>query len=443
MADVSSELSLEPKLLRSGHVLRVASDKSLTHRAIMFAAMAPGQSCIDEPLLGADCLSTKSAFEALGVRFDLEPNRLRVDSPGWLGWQQPQVDLDMGNSGTSARLLLGVFAATPGLRVRLIGDASLSKRPMDRVVKPLRAMGAKIEDDGPEAGFLPLTVTGTDLDPCDYRGDKASAQVKSALLLAALRCHGASRVCLPGGSRDHTEKILRIMGANCQSSIRDGFETVTVAGPFLPGARDWRIPADPSSAAFFAVLASIHPCTKLELSDVLINPTRCGFKDVLWKMGVTITASRNSESAEFIDETASLVVNAQMPLKAVTTCAQDLPTFVDEIPILAVAACFAEGRSVFRGLAELRVKESDRLAQTAALLEAAGKSAWIEGDDLIVDGSLAPARCFTFDPDGDHRLAMAASILSTRASGTCRIKGAACVDVSFPGFFKQLEQVCG
>jgi len=414
-------------------------DKSVTHRALIFAAMARGQSRILRPLLGADCRSTIGVFRALGVTAQVHPgmpDKILVDSPGWDGWRAPLTPLDYGNSGTTARLVTGVFAATPGLFVTAWGDASLSLRPMARVVEPLRQVGAQIS--GRDGGrFLPLAVDGCPLHAFHHTVDKPTAQVKSALLLAGLNVDGETTVTLPAGSRNHTETMLQALGAEVLVTFdaRTHSETLTVRGPFRPAPRDYEIPGDPSSAAFFIVLGCLLDGGSIRVRGVLANATRTGFLRVLERMGARLTQTTPIFSgAGALEPTMDLTAFGGHPLQAVDVEPELAPTLIDEIPILAALAMSAHGTSRFRGLAELRVKESDRLARTAALVEAAGGQARVEGDDLLIDGPVA-VKAFRFDPWGDHRLAMAAAVLAKLADGPCTIVDPTCVDVSFPGFF--------
>ena len=427
-------------------------DKSVTHRSIIFAAMASGQSRIVSPLLGADCRSTIAVFRALGVQLELAAAaagatntqaELIVESKGWDQWQSPLVPLDFGNSGTTARLLTGVFAATPGLFATCFGDSSLSKRPMGRIVTPLRQIGAQIQ--GRASGtLLPMAIAGQTLRPADHVIDKATAQVKSALLLAGLNISGRTNVRLPSGSRDHTERMLQSLGADVKVMHRDGFEDVSVHGPFRPMGRIYRVPGDPSSAAFFAVLAAITQ-GELKIHGVLDNKTRTGFIKVLSDMGAKIDQQPVDSSRElFLEPIMNLVITGGHALRAVGTDPLQVATFIDEVPVLAVAALFAAGTSRFAGLGELRVKESDRLEKIRQLLTLAGGEAWIEGDDLVIKGhggTDKQVHGFHFDPDQDHRLAMAAAILAKAATSPSHIKDPDCVDVSFPRFFTVLGTI--
>lgn len=417
-------------------------DKSLTHRAFMFSAIAEGTSSIINPLMGADCLSTMEVFRQLGVVFtpSADADRgVQVDSLGWRQWKSPQAPLDFGNSGTTARLLMGLFAGTPNLFVVAYGDESLSSRPMARVVEPIRRMGGQIwgRDNG---RLLPVAISGQNLRAVDHLVDKSSAQVKSSLLLAALGTAGKTTICLPVGSRNHTELILRRQGAKCESRVEGGMEVVEFYGPFSPIAARYVVPGDPSSAAFFAVLAGIHGIS-LKVENVLENSTRCGYEVVLRQMGWSVAREFQENSIDWMEPTSDLVVGASDTYTGTVISAEQIPTLVDEIPVLAVAAAFAKSPSQFLGLQELRVKESDRLLKTAELLKCAGAKCDIQGNDLLIAGGLQRANPFVFDPAGDHRLAMAASVLATRSEGQCRIIDPGCVAVSFPTFFEQLTRV--
>jgi 3-phosphoshikimate 1-carboxyvinyltransferase len=406
--------------------------------------------------MGADCISTMSAFRALGCDIRELPTSegtrmVRIDSPGWKGWKSPLTPLDFGNSGTTARLLTGLFSATPGLFVTAFGDASLSQRPMARVTKPLRAMGAQINGRS-DANLLPLSINGQTLQGCHHHVDKASAQIKSALILAGLGSHGETVVTLPRGGRDHTEKMLNELcrdngrGPVCTVTFDDkaGTETIRVrGGEFQPRPRRYLVPGDPSSAAFFACYGVLRLGGEIRIAGVLQNPTRTGFVTVLQRMGAFLQCISDPQTPEQIEPTATLIVKGGVSLRAVDIGSSLTPSLIDEIPILAITALAAKGTSRFRGLEELRVKESDRLAMTIALVTAGGGKAWAEGDDLLVEGreNQGPWAPFSFDPNDDHRLAMAAAILAKFAAGPCEIKGPECVAVSFPGFFDVLNSL--
>lgn len=416
--------------------LHCPPDKSVTHRSVMFAAMAKGKSEVLQPLLGADCLSTVGCFKALGVEVTFEDHRLLVSSPGWDGWQSPFTPLDYGNSGTTARLLTGLIAATPGLFVTAFGDGSLSRRPMGRVVEPLLRVGAKIV--GRDGGrFLPYAVSGQELKPGDHQVDKPTAQVKSALILAGLNARGTTTVTLPKGSRDHSERMLQALGADLAIKQDNRREEISVRGPFRPNPRTYLVPGDPSSAAFFLVLGALASGT-LTVTEVLENPTRTGFLTVLRRMGADIRPTPSAPKAGRLEPVVDLTILGGQELKAVDVEPELAPTLIDEVPILAVAAMFAEGTTRLRGLEELRVKESDRLAKTIELISAAGGKAWAEGDDLLIAGGCKKAAAFSFDPAEDHRLAMTAAIVAKFSEGPCQVQDPECVAVSFPGFFDVL-----
>ncbi len=420
-------------------MLRCPSDKSLTHRSVIFAAMACGTSYIRQPLAGEDCHATLQAFTALGVQSQINDDTWSVQSPGSKCWKSPTQSLDFANSGTSARLLTGLFAATPGLNVSCFGDASLSRRPMRRVVDPLRQMGAVIS--GPnDAQTLPLQIMGQHLSPICIRIEQASAQIKSALLLAAMQTTGTSEIIIPAGARDHTERWLARCGANIRSSEHQGWQTISFHGPFEPAPFSVRVPCDPSSAAFFMVLAALRPELRLTLSEVLDNPTRTGAIAKLAAAGVRL-GQVPSQSSEFCEPALDWKIEAGKELMAFHLASHEIPTLVDEVPILAVLAAFACGTSYFTGLEELRVKESDRLAKISELLSKAGVKHAAGANDLRIEGCGPQAwlRGFEFDCDGDHRLAMAAAILATRCDSTVRIAQANCVAVSFPAFYDFLN----
>lgn len=439
---MTSFVTVQPGTLSVSKQFLCGRDKSLTHRALIFAAMGQGVSQIRFPLEGEDCLATRRIFEALGVEVTEADDSWLVKSPGVAGWnKKPRQPLDCQNSGTTARLLTGLFAAIPGFEGTLIGDESLSRRPMDRVVQPLLAMGAEIT--GASGGkTLPLSIRGKSLQLKDCSIDKATAQVKSALLLAATQSSGSIRINMPSGARDHTEQILKKLGGQLRVEQRNAEEIITFTGPLTCSAIDWSIPVDPSSAAFFSVLGLLQPLSvAIKLPEVLQNVTRLGFVQVLHRMSQRIKIVQLTErSREFVEPVMQLEVEGGAPLSGVEISEAEVPTLVDEIPILAVAAAFANGPSRFRGLAELRVKESDRLQKTAELLQLAGAEVKVEGNDLLIAGGLKQARAFHYDPVGDHRLAMAGCVMARFAEGPCKVDHPECVAVSFPAFFELFDQ---
>ncbi len=404
--------------------LRVPGDKSVSHRAVMLGALAEGTTEVAGFLEGADSLATLAAFEAMGVVVEHPaPGRLVVHGRGLDGLRAPGAPLDLGNSGTSMRLLAGLLAGQR-FDTTLIGDASLSRRPMRRVTEPLARMGAQI--DATPAGTAPLRIHGgRRLHAIDYVLPVASAQVKSALLLAGLYADGVTRVTEPAPTRDHTERMLGALGARVE---RDG-ATVAVHGrPTLRGT-DLTVPADISSAAFFLVGASLAPGSDLTLTGVGMNPTRTGVIDILRAMGADIAVENPREEGG--EPVADLRVRGG-PLRGIEIPERLVPLAIDEFPVLFVAAACAEGETILRGAAELRVKESDRIGVMAEGLTALGIDASPTEDGMVVHSG--PLRGGRVDSHGDHRIAMAFAIAALRATGPITVSDCSNVDTSFPGF---------
>jgi 3-phosphoshikimate 1-carboxyvinyltransferase len=429
--------------------LPTCPDKSLTHRALIFASMAKGRSVIKSPLDSDDCMATRNAFLQLGVSFTEEKDQEDrlvwfVNSPGMLAWRSPTKEIDLGNSGTSARLLTGLFSGVPGLRITITGDQSLQKRPMARVIDPLRNMGADLESaiGGADGATLPLTITGKQLTARTHSLQAPSAQVKSAILLAGVTCNGLTLVRQPMGGRDHTENMLESLGAGIQRSNYLGFETTQIVGPWSPSSFDCEIPSDPSSVAFFAAMAALHPGLKVTAQRVLTNTTRTGFFNALERMGVSVSVVPDGIKADVIGEDTGCWTFYRVPgqpLKSINLSAEEIPSLIDEVPILSVVAAFADGVSTISGLAELRVKESDRLDTTARLLELAGVRCGITGDALQIYGSNV-AHAFSFGSD-DHRLVMAAMVLASRGDKTSNIHGLRWIRTSFPLFVRVFQNI--
>jgi 3-phosphoshikimate 1-carboxyvinyltransferase len=411
---------------------RPPGDKSISHRALMFAALAVGESRIEGLLEGEDVLATARALEALGVELVRRgAGAWTVHGVGVAGLAEPETVLDLGNAGTGARLLMGILAGH-GFTSFLTGDASLRRRPMARVVEPLRAMGAEFTT---RSGCrLPAAVVGSyRLVPITWRSPVASAQVKSAILLCGLHAPGETTVIEPLPSRDHTERMLAGMGAELRTAPAEGGGVaVTVVGQpeLLP--QSFTVPADPSSAAFPAVAAAAKPGSRIRLTGVGLNPSRVGAYTTLAEMGASIAVlERRREGGE---EVGTLEISGG-ELRAVDVPAERAPSMIDEYPVLFVAAALARGRSRFRGLAELRVKESDRLAVMAEGLTACGVRCGIEGDDLWVEGDGGPpAGGARIDARLDHRIAMSFLVLGGLARAGVRVLGAETIATSFPGF---------
>ncbi|RYJ03839.1 MAG: 3-phosphoshikimate 1-carboxyvinyltransferase [Acetobacteraceae bacterium] len=419
---------------------RVPGDKSISHRALMFGALAIGTTEITGLLEGEDVLRTAAAMRALGATVEQTgAGAWRVSGRGVGGLVEPADVLDMGNSGTAARLLCGLLAGHPIFAV-MTGDASLRRRPMLRVTVPLAAAGATFWTR--EGGRLPLAVQGAaEALPLDYRLPVASAQVKSACLLAGLCARGTTRVVEPEPTRDHTENMLRHFGATVRVEDTAEGRVVELEGQPELVAAPILVPGDPSSAAFLLVGALLVPGSRLTIANVGLNPLRTGLFTTLREMGAALTVENaRTEGGEPVGD----VVAEYGPLRAVEVPPGRAPSMIDEYPILAVAATTATGTTRMRGLAELRVKESDRLAATAAMLAANGIEATIEGDDLLVHGRGGPI------PGGglvathmDHRLAMSALIMGLAAQAPVRVDDAGFIETSFPGFAELVNLAAG
>jgi 3-phosphoshikimate 1-carboxyvinyltransferase len=410
---------------------RVPGDKSISIRALLLGALTVGETRIAGMLEGEDALSTADALRALGAHIARTGERQwQVHGVGVGGFCEPRDALDFGNSGTGCRLTLGAVAGCP-ITAIFDGDASLRSRPMRRVLDPLERMGARALTS--TDGRLPLTLAGAhDPIPIVFKTPVPSAQLKSATLLAGLSAPGETVVIEAEATRDHTEKMLTYFGADVQvDRLDEGGRRIALAGQPELNPRPIMVPADPSSAAFPLVAALIVPQSEIVLPGVMVNPLRTGLLATLDEMGAAIEAlERRNEGGE---EVADLRVRVAT-LRGVEVPASRAPTMIDEYPILAVAAAFAEGVTVMRGLKELRVKESDRLAATAALLRANGVTAEIEGDDLIVAASGRPLGGGLVATHMDHRIAMAAIVLGLASERPVQIDDGRFIATSFPGF---------
>ena len=414
-------------------------DKSISHRALMLGALAVGRTKIKGLLEGEDVLATAAALRALGAAIvRTRDGSWLVDGVGLGGLAEPDDVLDLGNSGTSARLLLGILATHP-FTAFVTGDASLRRRPMGRVIEPLSRFGAQFRSR--EGGRLPLAVTGTASPvPIVYRLPVPSAQVKTAVLFAGLNTPGATSVVETLPSRDHTERMLGHFGARVTIEPEPGGgRRVTVVGQPELIAAPITVPGDPSSAAFPLVAALIVPGSQVTIANVGLNPSRTGLLDCLREMGADITlVNERSAGGEPV---ADLLVRAG-PLRGADIPPERAPSMIDEYPILAVAAACAQGRTVMRGLAELRVKESDRLAGIAEGLARCGVRVSIEGDDLIVEGSSNfPAGGATIETQLDHRMAMAFLVLGLAANQPVRIDDSRPIATSFPDFLPLMTRL--
>jgi len=418
---------------------RVPGDKSISHRALILASLTVGESTVAGLLEGEDVLHTAEAMRALGAQLERGDDGVwRVHGVGIGGFAQPAGPLDFGNSGTGCRLALGAVAGCP-VTATFDGDASLRQRPMRRVLDPLERMGARVMDCA-EGGRLPLTLQGArDCVPIVYESPVPSAQLKSAVLLAGLAAPGETTVIETQASRDHTERMLKHFGAKIVSRVHgEHGRRITLQGqPELTPA-NVVVPADPSSAAFPLVAALIVPGSDLVLEAVMTNPLRTGLYVTLREMGAKIeTLATRDDGGE---EVADLRVTASA-LKGVDVPAERAPAMIDEYPVLAVAASFAEGVTRMRGLQELRVKESDRLEATAAMLRTNGVTVEIEGDDLIVHGKPSVAGGGDVATHMDHRIAMAALVMGLAADNPVRIDDSAFIVTSFPGFVELMRSL--
>lgn len=410
-------------------VLSFAGDKSCAHRALLLAAMARGESRISNLPASADILSTIDCLRALGVAVSVKHRTAFVRGVGLRGFRAPAGPLDCGNSGTTMRLLCGMLAGQP-FRATLTGDASLVRRPMDRVAVPLSLMGAAFHLRN---GRPPFAVKGGQLSPLTYIMPVHSAQVKSAILLAGLNAAGVTTVMESVPTRDHTENMLPLFGA---AVFKRGGQCSVLGGQILRGA-ELTLPGDISSAAFFIAAAAAVPGSHFEARGVLLNPLRTGLLAALKKMGADITVRA---TAALAGESAGDVEVRGCKLSGRAFGGAEIPAMVDEIPALAVAAAFAEGLTVISGAGELRKKESDRLKAVVAFLTALGVRAAELQDGLVVEGtgSLSAGRIFS---GGDHRVCMAAAVAASLAYGTSEMYGPDCASVSYPAFFADLAKV--
>jgi 3-phosphoshikimate 1-carboxyvinyltransferase len=415
--------------------LRVPGDKSISHRALMFGALATGKTTIKGLLEAEDVLNTAKAVTALGAPATKSGDTWTVLGRGTGGLKQPDGPIDFGNSGTGTRLMMGVVAGQD-ITVTMMGDASLSRRPMGRVLKPLRQMGLLTRED---RDTLPLTVEGsTHLVPIEYVLPVPSAQVKSAILIAGLMAAGETTVIEKEPTRDHTERMLRYFGAQVETELRDGLTRITVHGDAELEGRDVVVPGDPSSAAFLICAALLVPGSDVTVEGVLVNETRTGLYTTLKEMGADIVfLNEREEGGEPIADIRARYSN----LKGVQVPAARAPSMIDEYPVLAAIAGFAHGDTRMDGLAELKVKESDRLAATAAGLAANGVRATVDGDTLIVHGTGEVAGGGTVATHLDHRIAMAFLTMGLASDKPVTVDDTAMIATSFPEFRGLMERL--
>lgn len=424
-------VTIEPSVALAGRVT-IPPDKSIAHRTAILAAMTEGENRIVGYPNAADPQSTLSVLRALGVEIEQDENSLIIQGVGRRGFKAASGPLDCGNSGTTMRLMAGLLAGQSFFS-ELIGDASLSMRPMERIAEPLQQMGTTVELND---GRAPIRIWGGNLRGITYKLPFASAQVKSCVLLAGLLADNPTTIVESAPSRDHTERMLGL------STITFGNETHVSVDPEMElPARVWTVPSDFSAAAFFLVAGSIMPNATLDLKQVGLNPSRAALLDVLRAMGAKIDVS-NERTRAYEPLGGIRVYAPEAGLHGIEVGGELIPNLIDEIPVLAVAAAYAKGRTTIRDAAELRVKESDRLGSTVRFLNAMGAQVEETEDGMIIDGG-NPLYGTTIDSGGDHRIAMAAAIAAIGANSPTTIQNADCVDVSFPSFWDELDDIAG
>ena len=404
-------------------------DKSISHRAVILGSLARGETRASGFLASRDTLATANAFRSMGVRVDVNEGEVKISGKGLFGLEAPRETVDAENSGTTARLLAGLLSAQ-SFPSTITGDSSLRSRPMSRVTVPLRMMGARISGEGET---LPLHITGSELRGIDYRSPVASAQVKSAILLAGLYAAGRTSVTEPERTRDHTERMLRHFGVPVEAS---GTRVSVSPGVEFSGT-ELEIPSDISSAAFFIVAALLNPGSEVMVKNVGLNPLRTGVLDILREMGADISVENRRERC---GEPVGDLIARHGTLRAVRIEGESVSRAIDELPVISVAACFAEGETVISGAGELRVKETDRISAMTDELSKLGADIKETPDGMIINGTeeLCGARC---ESRGDHRVAMSLAVAATRARGKTVIGDAGCVSISFPEFFPLLESL--
>jgi 3-phosphoshikimate 1-carboxyvinyltransferase len=413
----------------SGSV-KVPGDKSISHRAVMFGALAQGTTTIEGFLMGDDCLSTISCFRSLGIDIRIDGEQVTVSSGGRKAWKEPEAVLDTGNSGTTTRLMLGLLAGTDFHSV-MAGDESIARRPMKRIVEPLRLMGADIRGRA-NGHFTPLAVQGTQLKAIDYTMPVASAQVKSAVLLAGLTAEGTTTINEPVPSRDHTEIMLKHFGAD----ISRHDDVISLTGGQELSAAHVEVPGDISSAAFLIGAALVAVGSDVELQNVGINPTRTGILDVFESMGADIQLAKRHSPGEL----AADVHVRSAALTATEIGGALIPRLIDEIPLIALVATQADGTTIIRDAEELRVKETDRIQAVVTELKKLGADIEATEDGMVIHGptELRGAALMSY---GDHRLGMMAAVASLITEGPVTIDDPGCISISYPSFFEHLDKL--
>lgn len=411
--------------------IELPGDKSISHRVVFIGGIAEGRTEGKNFLEADDCIRTISSFRAMGIDIKVYNKCITVNGKGLFGLCKPSCELFLGNSGTTMRLLPGILSGQD-FEATLTGDESLSKRPMDRIIEPLKLMGVNIRSKYGN-NMPPLIIKGGKVKPISYRTKIASAQVKSCILFAGLYAEGSTGITEPYQSRDHTERLLRYFGAELSGA---GLTNVIRGRGKLYG-RKLFIPGDISSAAFFIGACCILPGSELIARDVGINPTRMGFINILRRMGADISIREKEDVVEPFGD----VVVRYKPLKGVNISKEELPLLIDEVPILCIVAGTAKGKTVISGVSELRIKESDRVYSIIENLQRAGVKISSSGDKIIIVGKKGRFKKTEFDSFNDHRIAMSMAISALNSDGDCTVKDADCVDISFPGFFEILDYI--
>ncbi|RFU69101.1 3-phosphoshikimate 1-carboxyvinyltransferase [Bacillus sp. V59.32b] len=425
-------LTLQTNVQSLNGTISIPGDKSISHRSIMFGALAEGETTISNFLAGADCLSTIDCFRKLGVKIEEDGSLIRVSGKGFNGLKQPEEMLDVGNSGTTIRLMLGILAGR-SFTVTLAGDSSIAKRPMTRVVNPLRQMGAVIEGEN-NGEYTPITSRGGKLQGITYELPMASAQVKSAVLLAGLQAEGETVIIEPSKTRDHTERMIAQFGGQ----IEKNGNKIKVKGNQTFKATHIDVPGDISSAAFFMVAAAITKGSEVKLLNVGLNPTRSGIIEAMQQMGADIEV----EMVKTDGEPSGHVTVRSSSLHGIEISGELIPRLIDELPVIALLATQAEGVTVIKDAAELKVKETNRIDTVAKELTALGADITATDDGLIIKGD-ASLHGGTVSSHGDHRIGMMLAIAGLIAQGEMNLQDPSAIEVSYPHFFEHLSQLIG
>ena len=424
-------MKLQQKQALTGSI-QIPADKSISHRSIMFGALATGTTTVKNFLRGEDCFSTLHAFQKLGVPIQDDGETITIEGVGFAGLKPAEEAIDVGNSGTTIRLMMGILAGQD-FTTTLFGDDSLAKRPMNRVMLPLREMGAKLTgNQGSE--FPPITIEGTTtLKPIEYRLPMASAQVKSAILFAALQAQGTSRIIEKEPTRNHTEEMIKQFGGHIETAADE--KTITLSGPQTFQGQEVVVPGDISSAAFFLVAGAIVPNSRIRMTNVGVNPSRTGILTVMENMGADLVTSEVDEQ----NQSATLTI-ATSSLQGVTIEGAIIPKLIDELPIIALLATQAQGTTVIKDAEELKVKETNRIDATAEELRKMGADITPTEDGLLIKGP-TPLHGAEVDSRGDHRIGMMLAVASLIAQGETELLRPEAINVSYPNFFADLASL--